>query len=149
MSMIIAALLLAAPQSVEAKQPAEVTLVCDVIDAKRKQREFFVTFTVMDEKWTQIGYIEINDGEVVSKQMYDNSASLLGRPFVKVELPKNIVNDPRLTQERLYEFDFTDGSFGHGVVVIKRFFDSYAKSVAPKVTEATGICTIVIPRAKP
>lgn len=148
MSVILAALLLAAPRSVGAKQPVDVTFVCDVIDAKSKQREFSVTFTVMDEKWTQIGDVEINDGDVVSKQIYDNSASVLGRPFVKVELPKNTANDPRLTRDRLYQFDFTDDSFGHGVVVIKRFFESKATALTPRATEATGICNVNIPRAK-
>jgi hypothetical protein len=148
MSIIVAALLLAAPADVEPRQPVNVTFFCDVIDAKRKQREFSVTFSVMDEKWTQIGDVEINDGDVVSKQIYDNSTSVLGRPFVKIQLPKKTANDPKLTQERLYQFDFTDDSFGHGIVVIKRFSESNANSRIPRTTEATGMCAISIPRAK-
>jgi hypothetical protein len=148
MSIILAALMLAAPQTPEVNQPVNITFVCDVTDVKRKQREFSVTFRVMDEKWTQIGDVEINDGDVVSKQVYDNSTQVLGRPSVKVQLPKNTAYDRKLTKDRLYQFDFTDDSFGHGIVVIKRFFQSEVSSTTSRSTEATGICTISIPEAK-
>jgi hypothetical protein len=148
MSIIVTTLLLATPQSVETRLPLPVTIVCTVLDAKHKQRQFSATFTMLDEKWTQIGDVEIKDGDVVSKQVYDNSTQVLGRPSVKVSLPKNTAIDPMLTRDRLYQFDFTDDSLGRGVVVVKRFFESKTNSRIPRTTEATGMCAIRIPRAK-
>ncbi len=148
MSALLTALFLLDLAVVENKQPVNVSYVCKVLDSNGKQREFTAIFTVENENWTKLSHVKIADGDVVSKQTFDNSKSVLGRPAVKLQLKNNLDGDPKVTQDRLYQFDFTDDSFGYGFVIIKRFFDSNNNAQTPRQTEATGICTIVIPDIK-
>ena len=142
MSILLAALLLASPASDEGNFDA--SYVCKVYAKDGTSRDIPVKFGL---KAFELREIEFTDGGSTAAEKYDKGRVTENKITVYVTPPPEKQGFPYRTTSLVYQFDFTDMRFGEGAVRIDRIVEPRPNVVTSHSIQATGICTIIIPKA--
>jgi hypothetical protein len=121
----------------------DATYMCKVFALDGASREVQVKFTL---KSFELRSIEFTDSALAGKRLFASGDVTDNRAAVYVDLPEKDAAKAQYKTSRVYSFDFSDVRFGEGSVRISQIVEPRPNVVIASSIEATGICTILIPK---